>query len=81
MRKLNHPNIIKLYEIYETTHSIYLIIELIKGGELMKKIKAIRYQSLKMIESSLEKSVVVLVLSCSLNLREKIILSKAKKLV
>ena len=39
MRRLNHPNIIKLYEIYETTHSIYLIIELIKGGELMKKIK------------------------------------------
>lgn len=39
MRKLNHKNIIKLYEVYETTHSIYLVIELIKGGELMKKIK------------------------------------------
>lgn len=39
MRKLNHKNIIKLYEVYETTHSLYLVIELIKGGELMKKIK------------------------------------------
>lgn len=39
MRKINHKNVIKLFEVYETTHSIYLVIELIKGGELMKKIK------------------------------------------
>jgi len=39
MRKINHKNVIKLFEVYETTNSIYLVIELIKGGELMKKIK------------------------------------------
>lgn len=39
MRKINHQNTIKLFEVYETTHSIYLVLELIKGGELMKKIK------------------------------------------
>lgn len=39
MRKLNHPHIIKLYEIYETLNSIYLVMDIVKGGELMKKIK------------------------------------------
>ncbi len=39
MKKINHKNAIKLFEVYETIHSLYLIIELIKGGELMKKIK------------------------------------------
>ena len=39
MRKIGHSNAIKLFEVYETTHSIYLVMELINGGELMKKIK------------------------------------------
>jgi len=38
MRKLNHPNCIRLYEMYETEHSIYLVLECIEGGELIKKI-------------------------------------------
>ena len=39
MKKLDHPNILKIYEIYETIHSIYLVIDLLEGGELLKKIK------------------------------------------
>lgn len=39
MKKLDHPNILKIYEVYETKHSIYLVIELLEGGEIIKRIK------------------------------------------
>ena len=38
MRNLNHPNIIKLYEVYEGEFHIYLVLELLKGGELFDRI-------------------------------------------
>ncbi len=34
MRKIEHENVIKLHEVYESTHSIYLVLELITGGGL-----------------------------------------------
>lgn len=39
MKKINHKNLLKLYQVYETKHSIYLVLEVLKGGELIKKIK------------------------------------------
>mmetsp|Transcript_16118 Transcript_16118/g.13654 ORF Transcript_16118/g.13654 Transcript_16118/m.13654 type:complete len:156 (-) Transcript_16118:463-930(-) len=38
MKKLDHPNIIKLYEIYEDARYIYLVLELCSGGELFDRI-------------------------------------------
>ena len=38
LRTMDHPNIIKLYEIFESEHSLYLIMEECKGGELFEKI-------------------------------------------
>ena len=34
MYMCNHPNIIRLFEDYETSDEIYLVMELIKGGDL-----------------------------------------------
>ena len=38
MRELNHPNIIKLYQVFESDHSIYLILDLIDGGNLFNRL-------------------------------------------
>ena len=38
MSNADHPHIIKLYEIYESNRSFYLIMELCKGGQLFNKI-------------------------------------------
>lgn len=34
MKCVNHPNIMSLYDVWETTSSIYLILEYVQGGEL-----------------------------------------------
>ena len=38
LKKLDHPNIINLYEVYESKNSIYLIMEKCNGGELFDNI-------------------------------------------
>ena len=38
LKKADHPNIVKIYEVYETKRSIYLIMEKCNGGELFDKI-------------------------------------------
>ncbi|EGG19257.1 putative protein serine/threonine kinase [Cavenderia fasciculata] len=39
MKKVgDHPNILKLYEVYETKKHLHLVLELVKGGELFEKI-------------------------------------------
>jgi calcium-dependent protein kinase len=38
LRKVDHPNIIKLYEIFEDKKYYYIIMEFLTGGELFEKI-------------------------------------------
>jgi calcium-dependent protein kinase len=38
LRKLDHPNILKLYEIFEDSKTYYLVTEYCKGGELFDEI-------------------------------------------
>mmetsp|Transcript_20354 Transcript_20354/g.23463 ORF Transcript_20354/g.23463 Transcript_20354/m.23463 type:complete len:443 (+) Transcript_20354:202-1530(+) len=38
MRMLNHPNIVKLYDVLQTQNNIYLVLELVTGGELFDRI-------------------------------------------
>lgn len=35
MRMLNHKNIIKLHEVFEDGNKVYLILDLLEGGELI----------------------------------------------
>lgn len=36
MRKLKHPNIVKLFDVVTTNNSIYLVMEFCAGGDLKR---------------------------------------------
>jgi calcium/calmodulin-dependent protein kinase I len=38
MKKVDHPNIIKLYDVFETKEKIYLQLQMVTGGELFDRI-------------------------------------------
>ncbi|VDO50842.1 unnamed protein product [Haemonchus placei] len=40
LRKLRHPNIVQLYDTYEEKQYVYLVMELVTGGELFDRIVA-----------------------------------------
>lgn len=43
MKKLDHPNILRIYESYEDETNIYLVLEQCEGGELFDRIIAKNY--------------------------------------
>jgi serine/threonine protein kinase len=40
MRHLTHPNNMRLYEIFESDNSLYIVFELLSGGSLHDKVKS-----------------------------------------
>lgn len=36
---IDHPNVLKLYEIFEEQHFMYLVMELMEGGEVRSRTK------------------------------------------
>mmetsp|Transcript_42022 Transcript_42022/g.99617 ORF Transcript_42022/g.99617 Transcript_42022/m.99617 type:complete len:329 (-) Transcript_42022:90-1076(-) len=36
--KVDHPNCVKLYDVYYTVKSVYLVMELLTGGELLERV-------------------------------------------
>ncbi|XP_064604220.1 calcium/calmodulin-dependent protein kinase type 1-like [Liolophura sinensis] len=38
LRRLRHPNIVQLLDVYEDKHRVYLVMELVTGGELFDRI-------------------------------------------
>ena len=40
MRSLNHKNCMKLFEVFESDNSLYIVVELLEGGLLYDKIKS-----------------------------------------
>ncbi|CAD8127897.1 unnamed protein product [Paramecium sonneborni] len=47
MRRLNQENILHLHEVHETQNSIYFILDLLEGGELLKRAQTIIYSAQK----------------------------------
>uniref|UniRef100_A0AAG5CT25 non-specific serine/threonine protein kinase n=1 Tax=Anopheles atroparvus TaxID=41427 RepID=A0AAG5CT25_ANOAO len=45
LRYGNHPNIVTLYGVHEDASYVYLVMELLKGGELLDRILAIHYMT------------------------------------
>ncbi|PIA59643.1 hypothetical protein AQUCO_00400501v1 [Aquilegia coerulea] len=43
MRRLRHPNIVKLHEVLATKTKIYCVMEFVKGGELFNKVAKARF--------------------------------------
>jgi serine/threonine protein kinase len=40
MLELRHPNVVKLYETYETKKNIIFVLELCPGGDLFKFVRS-----------------------------------------
>lgn len=38
LKNLNHPNIVRLFEVYESKENIFLVTELCDGRELFEEI-------------------------------------------
>jgi len=38
MRQVDHPNIVKMHEVFEDEKYLYLVMELLSGGELFDQI-------------------------------------------
>ena len=51
LKSLNHNNTVKLKEIYETSNSVYFVMELMAGGELAKRLKKKKQISLEGIQN------------------------------
>ena len=45
MREVQHPNIMRLYGVYESNNSVYLCLELLKGGQLLQRMQARKLHS------------------------------------
>jgi len=42
MKMLKHPNIIELHEVLQTKNNIYMVLELVPGGELFDRIVKVK---------------------------------------
>ncbi|CAD8176142.1 unnamed protein product [Paramecium octaurelia] len=48
LKELDHPNIVKLHELFQDAKSYYLVTEYLEGGELFQKITDMKHFSEKM---------------------------------
>lgn len=47
LAKIDHENIVKLYDFYEEKHFYYLVMEILNGGELFDRIVMKQYYNEK----------------------------------
>lgn len=41
MKMINHPNVVKIFEVMASKTKIYIVLELVNGGELFDKIVSV----------------------------------------
>jgi len=44
-KKVNHPHCVKMYELYDTKKKLYMVLEILRGGELFDRIVKRRFFS------------------------------------
>lgn len=66
LKTLDHPNIIKLFEVYEEGDSMYLVQEICKGGELFDRIVENEYLNEKQAASVFQQ-ILQAILYCNKN--------------
>eukprot|EP00984_Skeletonema_dohrnii_P007771 scaffold2862_cov238-Skeletonema_dohrnii-CCMP3373.AAC.4 len=49
LRSLDHPNVVKGYEVYETKHNIYVVMEYCSGGDLYARVPYAESQAANII--------------------------------
>lgn len=58
MKQIDHPHLVKIYEYFEDPEWIYIVMEILEGGELFDKIKESKHftenRSRKVIKEILE---------------------------
>ena len=37
MRQVDHPNVVKFFELYKDKHHLYIVMELCEGGDLLRR--------------------------------------------
>ena len=45
LRRLDHPNVVRLYDCYLTTDDFFMVLDLCRGGELFDRILAREHYS------------------------------------
>jgi calcium-dependent protein kinase len=48
LKLMDHPNIMRIYEMFQDEMNYYIITEYLSGGELFDKIKTLKFFSEKM---------------------------------
>ena len=71
MKDLDHPYVIKLEELHESKNSIYLILELLEGGELFNFISSKKKISLQDIQNSMHNLLEALAYLASKNIMHR----------
>lgn len=72
MRLMNHKQIIKLYEVYEDKNKIYIVIDLLNGGELISHIE----KQIKVYDESLVRKLIYNLLDALVYIHERKIIHR-----
>lgn len=63
MTMIDHPNVVRLLEIYDNDPDVYLVMELMQGGELFDRIADLKFYSEEMASETI-KSIVDAIRYC-----------------